>query len=107
MRNSILKNRLLLIAALGFIASMLLLATNLPLKNVSTLGQTLTLTFYVLNPPFIIIQLFVPHGVHELEESIWPQIQYIVAAIVSFAWWVSVYVYFTKRKTAQVQRKNG
>lgn len=105
MRNCILKNRLFLIALIGFIASMLLLATNLPLNNVSALGQILTLSFYVLNPPFVVIQLFATHGAHELEESIWPLIQYIVAAFVSFIWWVSVYAYLTKRKLTQAQRK--
>jgi hypothetical protein len=79
-----------LIPAICFGASVLMLVLGLPLTSVSTLGQISTLTFYALVPPFIVVQLFAPHEAHDLEHSVWPQFEYPVAAFISLCWWLLV-----------------
>jgi hypothetical protein len=90
-------NKALLIPASGFGASLVLLGLRLPLVSVAPTGQAWTIVFYLLNPPFIVVQLFAPHGAHELEQSIWPQIEYLVAALTALVWWSSIAWFLHRR----------
>ena len=74
----------------GFAASLLLLSTGLPLRDVSTVGQLSTIMLYVLNPPTVVVAVLAPHGAHDLEESSWPKWEYPVMAVVSAGWWFCV-----------------
>jgi hypothetical protein len=67
-----------------------MLILRLPFQSVSDLGFFWTFLFFVLDPPFFFIQALVPQGAHDLETSIWPQLEYPVAAITAVAWWLLV-----------------
>jgi len=72
---------------IGIGLTVLLLVTGLPLRFVSPEGQLATIALYVLNPPMMLVVLVASHGAHELESSIWPQLQYPITVVVSVLWW--------------------
>lgn len=75
----------------SFVISCALLATDLPMKDVSATGNVATAFFLVLNPPFVAVLLAAPHDEHEMEQSAWPQWQYPSAVLVSLIWWFGVF----------------
>jgi hypothetical protein len=75
----------------GWILSILLLSTGLPMRNTKPIGQAMTISFLALNPPFIGVLYIAPYEEHELEHSNWPQWKYPTALFVSLLWWCSVF----------------
>jgi len=80
--------RVIWTCALGFTATVLLLATGLPLRDVSGLGQASTVMLYVFNPPALVVAALTYEDEHESEnaslKSTW---QYPLMAASSASWW--------------------
>jgi hypothetical protein len=85
------------VAGIGLVAALTMLALRLPLESVSAWGSFWTLVFFVLDPPFCLIQAIVPHGAHDLETSSWPRLEYPVAALTAIGWWLLLAVWMARR----------
>jgi hypothetical protein len=101
-----LRAKQLALCVIGCVLSLSLLATGLPMRNMSPVGQATTLSFLVLNPPFIAVQFVAPHEAHELEHSSWPQWRYPTAMAVSLLWWGAVF-YGLRLRTNRRSKKQG
>lgn len=87
-----LNSRLAASCMAGFALSLAVLATGLPMRDVSVIGLISTLSYLALNPLFIVVLLFAPHEIHDLEHSTWSQWQYPAAILVAVFWWLSVFL---------------
>ena len=97
----------LIFTLIPFFASLGILATGLPFRDVSAIGQICTISYYLLNPPFIVVMFLAPYDNHTAEYHIWLKFQYPSAIFISALWWVCLYFFFAKRSGNKQNTQNN
>ena len=94
-------------APAGLLVSWAMLFARLPFTSVDLTGVVATLTFYILNPPFLVIKLLAPYREDDPKLLWWLQFEYPVAAVTALLWWAAVWLVLNRRGDAPCKRREA